>query len=58
MDHDRFDWRVRHRLPEGGEVILAVFGRPPHPRALVEDLDRVGLALDAALDGVREPTRG
>ena len=44
MDHHRLDRRAVHRLAEGGEVLVAVAGRPPHPRALVEDLDRVAAA--------------
>ena len=32
----------------------AVVGRPPHARALVEDLDRVAAALAAAFDRLRE----
>ena len=42
VDDDGFDPRAVHRLAEGGEVLVAVGGRPPHPRALVKDLDRVG----------------
>ncbi len=41
MDQHRLDRAVGHRLPERREVIVAVGGRPPHPRRLVEDLDRV-----------------
>ena len=58
VDHHRFDPRGVHRLAEGGEVLLAVVGRPPHARALVEDLDRFAAALLAALDRVDEPARG
>ena len=45
VDHHRFDRRGVHRLAEGGEVLVAVAGRPPHARALVEDLDRFAAAL-------------
>ena len=55
VDHHRFDLGGVHRLAEGGEVLLAVFGRPPHPRALVEDLDRFATALLAALDRLSSP---
>ena len=54
VDHHRFDRRGVHRLAERGEVLLAVAGRPPHPRALVEDLDRFAAALGAALDRLRQ----
>ena len=47
-----------HRLAEGREVRLGVVGRPPGPRRLVEDLDRVAAALHAALDGVGETAGG
>ena len=47
-----------HRLAEGGEVLLAVVGRPPHARALVEDLDRFATALLAALDRFVESAGG
>ena len=57
VDHHGFDLGGVHRLAEGGEVLLAVFGRPPHARALVEDLDRFATALLAALDRFGEPTR-
>ena len=40
VDHDRVDRGSVHRLTAGGEVLLVVSRRPPHPRALVEDLDR------------------
>ncbi len=58
MDHHRFDRGGLHRLAEGGEIGLAVFGRPPHPRALVEDLDRFAAELLAALDRVRQAAAG
>ena len=38
------------RLAELGEVVVGVGGGSPHPRGLVEDLDRLAAALDAALD--------
>ena len=59
VDHDGFDRRVVHRLAEGGEVLLAVVRRPPHPRALVEDLDRFAAAARlAALDRVGQAAGG
>jgi hypothetical protein len=39
-----------HRLLERREIVLAIVGRPPHPRALVEDLDRVAAAFGAPFD--------
>ena len=44
-----------HRLAEGREVVVRVGGRPPHPRALVEDLDRVAVELDPALERLVSP---
>ena len=58
VDDHRFDLGGVHRLAEGGEVLLAVVGRPPHARALVEDLDRFAAALLAALDRFGEPAGG
>ena len=55
VDRDDLDPRGLHRLPERGEVIVGVAGRPPHPRALVEDLDRFAAALLGALDGPESP---
>ena len=54
VDHDRFDRRAGHRLLEGGEVLRPVIRRPPHARALVEDLDRFAAKLGAALDRLVE----
>ena len=56
VNHDGLERRVRHRLPKRFEVLVGVCGRPPHPWALMEDLDRVAIALDPALDGVYQPT--
>ena len=56
VDHHRLERRVRERLAKLVEVVLRVGGGPPHPRALVEDLDRIAVALDAAPDGVRQST--
>src|SRR6201985_902379 len=39
------------------EVVLAVVRRPPHPRRLVEDLDRVRTELGAAGDGLLQAAR-
>ena len=58
VDDHRFDLGGVHRLAEGGEILLAVVGRPPHARALVEDLDRFATALLAALDRVGEAAGG
>ncbi len=52
VDHDRVDRGGVHRLAEGREVLRAVAGRAPHPRALVEDLDRFAGEIGAALDRV------
>ena len=57
VDHRRAERRGRERLLEGGEVIGPEVRRPPCARALVEDLDRLAAALDAALDGVLQPAR-
>ena len=56
VDHHGFDRRALHRLAKRGEVLLAVFGRPPHPRALVKDLNRLAAELDAALDRLVQPS--
>ena len=40
MDQDGADLARRHRLAEAREVLLAVVGRAPGARRLVEDLDR------------------
>ena len=58
VDQDGLDRAVGHRLAEGGEVLLAVGRGLPHARRLVEDLDRLGAALDAALDGLGEAAGG
>jgi len=49
VDDHRFYLGGLHCLAEGGEVRLAVIRRPPHARALVEDLDRFATARFAAL---------
>src|SRR5439155_25792580 len=41
---------------EGAEVVVAVGGRTPHPRALMEDLNGVAAQLDPALDRFCEAT--
>src|SRR5204863_2406145 len=46
------------RLAPGGEVLLGVAGGPPHPRALVEDLNRGRAELLAALDRRGHPAGG
>jgi pimeloyl-ACP methyl ester carboxylesterase len=58
VDDHRVDRGALHRLAEGGEIVLAVAGRPPHARALVEDLDRFAAAFLAALDRFGEPAGG
>ena len=50
VDEDGLDSARAHRLAELREVILGVGGGPPHARRLAEDLDRVAVALDPALD--------
>ena len=58
MDQDR-PYRARgHRLAEGREVLLGVGRGAPHPRRLVEDLDRFGAALDSAFDRLVEASGG
>ena len=58
VDEDRLDATARAQgLAAGGEVILVVGGRPPHPRGLVEDLDGLSAALIAASDGLIEAAR-
>ena len=58
VDQHRVDRAVSHRAAEGLNVGLAVRGRSPHARGLVEDLDRATAALDAAFDRSRQPARG
>ena len=58
VDQHRVDRAVGHRLAERREVLLAVGGRAPHARRLVEDLDRAAAALHAALDRLRQAARG
>src|SRR5919108_4280781 len=58
VDQERVDVRVRHRRPEVGDLLRRVLARLPLARVLVEDLDRAGAALDAALDGLRRPAGG
>jgi len=48
------DHALRHRLAKGVEVLRLVRRRPPHPRRLVEDLDRSAATLHATLDRARE----
>jgi hypothetical protein len=55
VNHHRVDAGFVDRLAERHEVVVGVPGRPPRARALVEDLDRVGIPLHAALDGPIEP---
>jgi hypothetical protein len=50
VDQDRLDRAVGTGIAKGAEVVLAVRGRPPHARRLVEDLNRLAPALDAPLD--------
>ena len=49
VDRDRLDRPVLHQLEELGDVVVLPARRPPLARRLVEDLDRVAAALDAAL---------
>ena len=56
MDRDDLHLGCVHRLAEGGEVVVGVAGRPPHPRALVEDLDRLAAHLLGALDRLGQAT--
>jgi hypothetical protein len=55
VDHHHLERRGVHRLTKGGEVLLGIGGRPPGARALMEDLDRLGAGLDAALDRPVQP---
>ena len=52
VDEQRADAALLHGLAEGGDLLVAVDRRLPRPRVLIEDLDRVAAALDAARDGV------
>jgi hypothetical protein len=58
VDDHGFDLGGVHRLFESGEVLIPVFRRPPHPRALVEDLDRFAAPFLAALDCFLEASCG
>ena len=58
VDDHPFDLGGVHRLAERGEIVLAIVGRPPHARALVEDLDRFATAFRAALDRFVETAGG
>jgi hypothetical protein len=55
VDRDRADRPARHPRAELLDVRLLPARRPPHPRRLVEDLDRVAAELDAALPRRDEP---
>jgi hypothetical protein len=57
VDYDRRERAVGHHPPKGGHVLLTMLGGAPHPRVLVEDLNRVAAALDAALVGSHEAAR-
>ena len=48
VDRDRLDRPALHQLQELGHVVRLPAGGPPLARRLVEDLDRVAAALDAA----------
>ena len=54
VDRDRLDRPVLHQLEELRDVVRLPAGRAPHARRLVEDLDRVAAALDAAPMGLHE----
>jgi hypothetical protein len=58
VDHDRLDRAVGHQLAERLDVRVLVVRRPPHPRRLVEDLDRVAAGLDAARVRLDQASRG
>ena len=55
---DRPDPRLGPRLLEALDVLRRVVGRPPGARALREDLDRLGPAVDRPLDGGMNPSGG
>ena len=57
VDQDRADLACLARLAKACEVLLAVLGRPPGARRLVEDLDRLGPERLTALDGAIQATR-
>ena len=58
MDQHRFDRAVVHRRAERCEVLLRVGGRAPHARGLIEYLNRLTAAFDAALDRFWQAARG
>ena len=58
MDHDRANRVVRHPLAKLVDVGALVIGGPPHPRRLVEDLDRVAPEFDASLVRLGEAAGG
>ena len=56
VDHQRLERRVRHRGVERVDLLGRVDPRPPRPRALVEELDRVAASLHASLHRLRGAT--
>jgi hypothetical protein len=57
VDHDRVELRGVHRLAKFRDLLVAAHGGAPGARALMKDLDRIGVALGPALDGAGQPTR-
>jgi hypothetical protein len=56
VDQHRLDLGRPDRLAKLGEVVVGVRGWSPHPRRLVEDLDRFAAAIDAPLNRFGEAT--
>ena len=58
MDQHSPDRALLACLAEAGEVLLAVVGRAPHARGLVEDLDRLGVQFGTPFDRLVEAAGG
>ena len=55
VDEHRADARFLAPLPEPREILLRVLGEAPHPRALREELYRVGADVDSVVEGALDP---
>ena len=49
------DPRLCPPLAEAGEILLGMHGEAPHPRALSEELHRVGADLDCPVERALDP---
>src|SRR4051794_9945529 len=58
VEQEPVDAAAAPGLVVGGDLLVAVDGRPPRARVLVEELDRAAALLAAALDRVRRAARG